>query len=213
MVWQQVGTASGPQGNSFSGGGANGGPGAPGLLPQMQARLAAAEAELQQKLREAREVGRREGEAAGRQAAYAEVQPVVERLSAAIEQIADLRPKLRMQAESDLVRLAVAIARRIVNRELNTDTEAITGLIRVGLEKLRLQEVTRVRMHPEYQAVIKELLARSGSAAHVEVSGDATLERGAAIFETSRGDLDMSVETQLREIERGLTDRLRSQGQ
>jgi flagellar biosynthesis/type III secretory pathway protein FliH len=38
---------------------------------------------------------------------------------------------------------------------------------------------------------------------------DKTLDRGAAIFETNRGNLDASAETQLLEIEQGLTDRLR----
>jgi flagellar biosynthesis/type III secretory pathway protein FliH len=33
---------------------------------------------------------------------------------------------------------------------------------------------------------------------------------GTVIFETDRGNLDASVESQLREIERGLGDRLRS---
>ena len=32
------------------------------------------------------------------------------------------------------------------------------------------------------------------------------LTQGSAVFETSRGELDASVDTQLAEIERGLTD-------
>jgi flagellar biosynthesis/type III secretory pathway protein FliH len=44
------------------------------------------------------------------------------------------------------------------------------------------------------------------------VSADPAQERGGVIFETSRGKLDVSIGTQLREIERGLTDRLRGQG-
>jgi flagellar assembly protein FliH len=37
---------------------------------------------------------------------------------------------------------------------------------------------------------------------------DASREPGAVIFETQRGNLDASIESQLQEIERGLTDRL-----
>ena len=43
----------------------------------------------------------------------------------------------------------------------------------------------------------------------VEVSADASLTRGSVIFETSRGDLDASLDTQFIEIERGLTDVLK----
>jgi flagellar biosynthesis/type III secretory pathway protein FliH len=45
-------------------------------------------------------------------------------------------------------------------------------------------------------------------AGQVQVVADAKLAQGAAIFESSRGNLDASVEAQLREIEQGLTDRL-----
>jgi len=177
---------------------------------EMQAQLAAAEAKAEIRVREAREAGRREGEAAGRQASQAEVREVTGKLAASIQQLAELRPRLRMQAESDLVRLAVAIARRIVFRELAIDPEAVTALARVALDKLRMQEVTKVRVHPEHKPVIQEFLSKNG-AGHVEVIADQTQPRGSVVFETARGNLDVSADTQLREIERGLTDRLRGQ--
>jgi flagellar biosynthesis/type III secretory pathway protein FliH len=45
----------------------------------------------------------------------------------------------------------------------------------------------------------------------VEVLSDPSREVGSVIFETARGDLDASVDSQLREIERGLADCLRKQ--
>jgi len=180
-------------------------------LTRLRAKLAAVEVEKDRLIREAREAGRFEGEAAGRRAAEAEVQPVMQRLAASIQQVSELPALLRSQAEADLVRLAVAIAQRILQRELNVDPEVITGLVRVGLEKVRVQDVLRVRVCPDHQAAVREFFKRSG-AAHVEVNADPTQERGSMIFETSRGQLDVSIGTQLREIERGLTDRLRGQG-
>src|SRR5580692_9771023 len=100
---------------------------------ELQAQLAAAEAKAEVRVREAREAGRREGDAAARQAVAAETREVTTRLAASIQQLVELRPRLRLQAESDLVRLAVSIARRIVFRELNIDPEAITALARVAL--------------------------------------------------------------------------------
>jgi flagellar biosynthesis/type III secretory pathway protein FliH len=40
------------------------------------------------------------------------------------------------------------------------------------------------------------------------VVADVTQSRGGALFETGSGSLDASIETQLREIERGFADRL-----
>lgn len=180
-------------------------------LAQRRQRMAVAEAEKDRLVIEARTTSRREGEAAGRAAAQAEVQPVLQRLAAAIQEVSELPAKLRAQSEGDLVRLAVAIAQRILQRELNVDPEVIAGLVRVGLEKVRMQDMMRVRVSPDHVATIKECLTRSGGA-HVEVIADPAQPRGGVIFETSRGKLDVSIGTQLQEIERGLTDRLRGQG-
>jgi flagellar assembly protein FliH len=178
---------------------------------QMQAQKTLAEAERGRLVREGREEGRREGEAAGRRAAQAELQPVLQKLASSIQQVSELPGRLRAQAETQLVELAMAIAQRILQRELTVDPTVITGLVRVGLDKVRVQDVQRVRVCPEHQAAIKEWLTRSG-AENVEVSADPTLERGGVILETSRGKLDVSIGTQLREIERGFTDRMRGQG-
>ncbi len=168
----------------------------------LQAKIA----RLEQEVNQARAAARAEGEALARQQTQAELQPVLQKLAASIHESAELRGRLRTQAEADLVRLAIAIARKIVGREVNTDPEAIAGVVKASLEKMRVQEVLRVRLHPDYKAKVTEALARLG-ATNVEVAGDAACERGAVVFETTRGNLDASVETQLREIERGLTDR------
>ena len=52
------------------------------------------------------------------------------------------------------------------------------------------------------------LAASLPAGAGIVVAPDPAREPGTVIFETERGDLDASVESQLREIERGLTDRL-----
>jgi flagellar assembly protein FliH len=177
------------------------------LTRRFEAQLASLDAQAERRVQEAREIGRREGEARGRQAALQELEPVFDRLAAAISSTAELRPKLRAQAEGDLVRLAIAIARRIVHRELSIDSDAISGLVRVALEKVRVQEILRIRLHPDHQDAIRAALAKLGTVP-VELAPDPILERGGVIVETSRGALDVSIESQFREIERGLTDRL-----
>jgi flagellar assembly protein FliH len=161
----------------------------------------------EQSLLDARQTGFREGEAAGRSGAQAELLPVLERLGRTVDELALLRPRLREQAERDLVRLAVAVARRVLRRELTVDPQAIAGLVKAALEQLASEERVRVRVHPEHESAVRACLADAGRSNGIEIAGDPALERGSAIFETTRGDLDASAEAQLAEIERGLTDR------
>jgi flagellar assembly protein FliH len=108
-----------------------------------------------------------------------------------------------------MLRLALEIARRVLRREMAVDPDAIRGLVLAALEKLQGQEVSRVKVHPSHAALIGELLRKSGAGQPVEVIADASREPGAVVFETERGNLDASVDAQLREIERGLADCLR----
>jgi flagellar assembly protein FliH len=176
--------------------------------PDKAAEAARREKETQERVREAYATGLREGDAAGRNRAAAELQPVVERFAATIGELTQLRARLRQQAESDTIRLALAIARRVLRRELSVDPEALRGLLLAALDKLQGQEVARVRVHPSHAAVLRDCLQKKYAGAQIEMVTDSGQVPGTAVFETSRGNLDASVETQLEEIERGLTDRL-----
>ena len=164
--------------------------------------------EIEQKVRHAYESGRREGGAEAKRQAQSEVREVIERLAAAIAEVAGARHDTFRRAEADIVQLSIEIARRILHRELSLDISALDALIRAALDKLRSQEVFRVRVHPDQEQLIRACLQRLGRDAGIEVVGDRSQSPGGALFETSRGSLDASVDTQIREIERGLADRL-----
>jgi flagellar assembly protein FliH len=177
--------------------------------PDPRVHLAQLQQQSEQRAREAYAAGLREGEAAGRKRGADEVQPVIDRLARSIEEIGGMRARLRAEAEADLIQLALAIARRVLRRELVIDPEALHGLVLGALEKLGGQEVSRVRVHPSHAGLVTESLRQNSASAKVEVIADPSRDLGAVIFETPRGNLDASVDSQLQEIERGLADRLR----
>jgi flagellar assembly protein FliH len=158
---------------------------------------------------EAYQQGLAEGRVIGRQQASSELQPVLERLSRSIAEVSTVRGNLRRQAEKDLVKLSIAIARRVLHRELTLDAESLEGLIKVALEKLDSREMTRVRVHPDQEAMMRTLLSRFGQG-KVELVPDTALNKGDVLLDTTNGTIDASVDSQLREIERGLVDRVRT---
>lgn len=180
-------------------------------IADLQTRLSEMAVAAEQQSRQAYENGYRAGESAGRSAAEEEVRSAVARLADAIANVADARTDAIRRAEADTVRLAVEIARRILHRELTINTSALEALIRAALEKLQSQEVYRVRVHPDLEGVMRNCLEEAGREEGIEVIKDPVQPRGGAIFEISRGALDASIETQLSEIERGLTERLEEQ--
>ncbi len=166
------------------------------------------EAALPEAEKRARAEGRKEGEAAG-QAAW---KAAIENAARSVSQITALRGKLRKEAEQDVVQLSLAIAKRVLRRELSVDPEALVGLVRTAFERIEMREVHRVRVRPADAPAVTEFLARLGGTQKVEVSPDVGLDAGAILVESARGQLDTSLETQLTEIERGFTDLLMRRG-
>jgi flagellar assembly protein FliH len=177
-------------------------------LLQLRARVVQLTAHAEKQSREAFDAGLRAGEAAAKESLETEVRETIARLAASIAEMASLRAETIHRAEVDTVRLAIEIARRVLHRELTVDTSALGALIKAALEKLQAQEVYRVRVHPDQAKIVRTCLDEMGRSQAIEVINDASQSRGGAVFEISRGALDASVETQLREIECGLTDQL-----
>ena len=153
--------------------------------------------------------GRREAEAEAHQRYSGVMQATADRLAQSVKQLAEVRPRLCKEAEADLLQLALAIAQRILHRQLTIDATALESLVRVSLDRLGRQEQIRVRVDMGLAETVRTILARACSRP-VEVTPDGKLEAGSIIFETNRGLLDASINSQLAEIERGLVDRLDS---
>lgn len=177
-------------------------------LRALQVRLAELEREIPRREQQAFEAGYRKGAAEGHQQAAAQLRPVLEGFAAGVQELRQLRGRMRREAERDVVRLSVAIARRILHRELTVDPAALLGIVKAALERLEAQEVDRLRVHPSDAELLRQHLAEAGLAERIQLVADARLGRGAAVLETSHGALDASLETQLEEIQRGLLDRL-----
>jgi len=153
--------------------------------------------------------GLQAGESAAEQRAAARLAPALENFASIVKDMASAKKHLRKEAEEPMVRLALAIARRILHREIATDPEAILGLIRAGLDKLDARERFSLRLAPVDAAVVREKRGQLDFPEAVEIVVDAALSPGSAVFETARGELDASAGTQLDEIERGFTDLMR----
>ena len=82
----------------------------------------------------------------------------------------------------------------------------------MAVEKIRVQEILRVRVHPQHQPAVQQILTQMSTGAPIEIFADQKMQLGGVVVETTRGEFDASVDLQLREIERGLTDRLAGRG-
>lgn len=193
-VAAQVGTA-GSRTAGLAVGPGEGMPGSSAILVQREAA--------------AREAGRQEGEAQARAAGEEHLTQVRERVGAALDGFARDRARYYQQVESEVVRLALSIARKILYREAQVDPLLLAGMVRVTLEKMESATKVVVRVHPQQVSECRGYFAHHMEASQIpEVVEDPAIEMDHCILQTALGTTEVGVEVQLKEIERGLLDLL-----
>jgi hypothetical protein len=132
----------------------------------------------------------------------ARVTELIDRLASSIELLAGERVRVLARAESQLVELAVAIARRVIGRELTVDPTLLADLASEGIEALGSKERLVVRLGDVADdAGIEAIRARlTARAPQCQVVHDPTLPRGGCIVETEYGTVDESLEARLASV-------------
>jgi flagellar assembly protein FliH len=153
------------------------------------------------------------GAEAGRVQARAEFEQklskVHEEIGKALRQFAAERDSYFHAVEEQLVRLSLAMARKILHREAQVDPLLLAGVFRVALEKIGANTNIRLRTNPTDIKVWREYFAQDHeNCPSPELVGDSSLEPSRCILETELGTTEIGLETQLKEIELGFMDLL-----
>jgi len=144
--------------------------------------------------------GYAQGEKAGVEAGFKRTDGVLRRLGETIDELAGLRRQILQQSEQQLVQLALALAKRIVRREIASDTELLGALARVALERLGEARPATIRLNPDDFARSAAGRVEQWSAAHVTVLPDPHVQRGGCLVESPFGFVDASIDAQLQEL-------------
>jgi len=152
------------------------------------------------------EDGFRQGEKAGMEIAEKKAEVLMRRYAEAIEEIGRFKPVLYRQAEREVVKLALEVAKKIVHREVRADPEIVQTLISVALSHVAVKSSVTVHLHPaDYNFVLDHRGAaqRGGDTERgIVLLADKSIERGGCLIETECGDIDARIEEEFREVER-----------
>jgi flagellar biosynthesis/type III secretory pathway protein FliH len=164
---------------------------------------------------------RRKAEEEGQQAALRASERVLEEkvagrlqsllpaISQTIRDLGDARQTWLQHWERSAVRLACAIAEKIIHKELTRQPEVAVELVREALEMAAGAPQIVVRLHPtdleslggQVERLVKEL----GGSATARVVSDSEIMPGSCRVETQHGVIDQQLSAQLARIEAELT--------
>lgn len=148
--------------------------------------------------------GYAQGERAGAEAAATRGDAMLRRLTQTLEELTALRSEMIHHTEQQMVQLALAVARRIIHREVSLDQDLLIAMARVALDRLGESATVTVRLHPDDYAATVGPRAASWNGTNVTVAGDARVGRGGCRIESEFGTLDAGVDAQIQELARAL---------
>jgi flagellar assembly protein FliH len=129
------------------------------------------------------------------------------RIARACEEFGKERSRYFADVEGEVVKLALAIAARVLQRETNLDPLLLTAAVRLALEKVA--DNSTMELHVPVAEVERWRDAMAVEAeSRVQFVGDERLSAGECILETSVGRVELGVKAQLEEIEKGFFDLL-----
>jgi flagellar assembly protein FliH len=125
-----------------------------------------------------------------------------------VEQAQIDREGLRAACYADVLALAVAVAERVIGRELRADPELVEQIAGTALSQVQLEQITHVMVHPNNYAVMERWAAEALGAqrARIAIVTDPAVGEGGCVIGTKTGFVDARIETQLAVVRRTLAE-------
>ncbi len=149
--------------------------------------------------------GYAQGERAGAEAAASRADAMLRRLAQTLDQLQSLRAELIRRTEREVVELSLAIARKVLHREVALDHELMLAMARVALDRLADVATASIRLHPDDYGVTVQARGSAAVISHgVQIVSDASVRRGGCIVTSEFGSIDVGISAQIDELTHAL---------
>ncbi len=154
--------------------------------------------------KQAFEQGYKEGERVGKQTGERMMATAVQRYDRSIHELAAAHQSLREAMEKAAVQLALAVATKVIHREITMDPDLVAALVSVALKRVQGQTAVTVRVSSHDHARLDTALRLLNSS--ISVTEDPSLDRGDFVIDSVQTHVDGRVSSQIEAIGRALFD-------
>ena len=121
------------------------------------------------------------------------------------------RDAFLLRNEAELVRLAVAIAEKVVRRSVEADSDVVVQAVKEALKSVRGEKRITIKVNPSEEDVLREqascLRLLGSEVGDLVIVGNPAIAAGGCIVESELGVIDAQIDTQLASIEKALMRR------
>jgi len=154
----------------------------------------------------------RKGFEEGKKEAEASIIPLKKMFKQAIEELRVKKKNFLEESEKELVEMALAIAKKIIRKEVSVDRQVVREIAREALRRIAdspSQKIV-VRINPkDWESIAqidKEFFLPELSGSEVIIEKDESIGSGGCVVETENQMVDASIERQIEEIGRALME-------
>ena len=162
------------------------------------------------------EKGRQAGETLSLERATRKLDPLVESLQQALLQLKNLRQNVYHRIEMEVVELSLAIARKVICREVKMDKEGVVCVAKEALARVEDTATNNIKMNPSDLQFINEtkyqLSDLVDNMEDVTLTAEERIESGGCIIETNLGEIDARIENQLQAVEESFRSAIENSG-
>lgn len=161
------------------------------------------------------ENGHKEGFQKGYDEGKEESNLLIEEANSIKREYIEEKEKALNSIETDVINLVFSVVEKTLNQKLEENDEIIVNLVLKGLESLNSKDDIRIRVSKDdFEKVdgSKEaILSKVSLIDNLKVDVDSNFKKGDCIIESSKGNVDVSIDTQIKNVEEDLKNLLDSE--
>ena len=179
--------------------------GAGGMNPLYKRRVLTADKRVEQAYQKGFAEGLREGENTGFEQGTQKIEPLVSSIRNALIQLDRIRKETYQHIEKEVVELALAIAQKVICREIATDKETVLCVAKEALAKVDDPGKIKIKMSPSdlqfFSETRYQLSNLISDIDNVTFEAEEGIQSGGCVIETDLGEIDARIERQLQAVE------------
>ena len=160
--------------------------------------------------KEAYDKGFAQGEKDGYEMGETRARKIIEKIESLLDDMVRLKSGLVRQYEKDMLDTIFAIAEKVVHTHVRLDETAVRDNILAALQLVAEKREVTLKINPEdfeyVQKLRPELFSGNMNVKSIMITSDPGVTRGGCRLETSSGDVDATIESQLDIIQQSLKD-------
>lgn len=140
----------------------------------------------------------------GRELQKAALQKTAETVNSLISQLNVLKQRTFEHSETQMLHLALAIAKKIIHREAAVDSGIVQDVIRQAIKHVADRDGMKIRLNPsdfrQIMEIKEDFLQGFDGVRNVVFEEDSGIQQGGALVETRFGEVDARLDRQIEEL-------------